>query len=382
MAKTSPPITTSRRDRGEHGQMAIFVTGLILAAVGVLLVLFGRLRIPGHPDRNGVIQPERKVSLRGAGFGVLALGAVLTIGSSVRLIGATDIGVPVTFGKVGSPLRSGIHLVAPWTEINSFSIRLQQSDMSQDTTSGDRTVADGVEVLSSEGGRMVLDVTVRYSIDPAQAGTLFRTVGSMDGIRDRIVRPDVRSFLRDVYSRYAAEEGYASKREAVATLAEDGVKKQLAPRGITVDAVKVRNITLEPNLQTQITQKLEAKQAAERALIEQGQAQTQAETRRKVAETDAQASVIAAKGQSEANTILSSSLTPELLKAKEIEAITKNGNTVLYPYGQPVSPIVDSRGGSSAAVPVAPAATAAPATTTPPTTAAAATPSTTVKPAG
>lgn len=382
MAKTSPPITTSGRDRGEHGQMAIFVTGLILAAVGVLLVLFGRLRIPGHPDRNGVIQPERKVSLRGAGFGVLALGAVLTIGSSVRLIGATDIGVPVTFGKVGSPLRSGIHLVAPWTEINSFSIRLQQSDMSQDTTSGDRAVSDGVEVLSSEGGRMVLDVTVRYSIDPAQAGTLFRTVGSMDGIRDRIVRPDVRSFLRDVYSRYAAEEGYASKREAVATLAEDGVKKQLAPRGITVDAVKVRNITLEPNLQTQITQKLEAKQAAERALIEQGQAQTQAETRRKVAETDAQASVIAAKGQSEANTILSSSLTPELLKAKEIEAITKNGNTVLYPYGQPVSPIVDSRGGSSAAVPVAPAATAAPATTTPPTTAAAATPSTTVKPAG
>jgi len=229
---------------------------------------------------------------------------------------------------------------------------------------------------------MVLDVTVRYSIDAAQAGTLFRTVGSMDGIRDRIVRPDVRSYLRDVYSRYTAEEGYAAKREAVATEAEDGIKKQLSPRGITVDAVKVRNITLEPNLQTQITQKLEAKQAAERALIEQQQAQTQAETRRKVAETDAQASVIAAKGQSEANTILSASLTPELLKAKEIEAITKNGNTVLYPYGQPVSPIVDSRGGSNAGDPVAPATTAAPATTTPPTTAAAAAPTTTVKPAG
>lgn len=358
--------------------MATFVTGLVFLVLGVLVALFGRLRIPARPNRNGVIEPERKVSLRAAGLGMAVLGLALSVGSSVKLVGATDIGVPVTFGKVGEPMRSGIHLVAPWTEINTFSIRFQQSDMSQTSTEGDRATNDGVEVLSSEGGRMILDVTVRYAIDPAQAGTLFRTVGSMDGIRERIVRPDVRAYMRDVYSRYTAEEGYASKREAVATEAEDGIKALLGKRGITVDAVKVRNITLEANLQAQITQKLEAKQAAERALIEQQKAQTEAETRRKVAETDAQAAVVAAKGQAEANTILSSSLTPELLKAKEIEAITNNGNTVLYPYGQPVSPIVDSRSGANAGD----RAVAAPPTTATPPTTAAATPSTTVKPAG
>lgn len=359
------------------GVMATFVTGLVFVVLGVLMALFGRLRIPARPNRNGVIEPERKVSLRAAGIGVGLLGVALSVGSSVRLVGATDIGVPVTFGKVGTPLNSGIHLVAPWTEISTFSIRFQQSDMSAASTEGDRATADGVEVLSSEGGKMTLDVTVRYAIEADQAGTLFRTVGSMDGIRERIVRPDVRSFLRDVYSRYTAEEGYASKREAVALEAESGIKTQLAKRGIVVDAVKVRNITLEPTLQAQITQKLEAKQAAERALIEQQKAQTEAETRRKVAETDAQAAVVAAKGQAEANTILSSSLTPELLKAKEIEAITNNGNTVLYPYGQPVSPIVDSRGGSNAGdgAVAPPPTTATPATT-------AATPSTTVRPAG
>lgn len=356
--------------------MAPFVTGLVLLVLGVLLALFGRLRIPGGPNRNGVIQPERKVSLRGAGIAAGVLGAAIAIGSTVRLVGATEIGVPVTFGKIGTPLNAGLHFVAPWTEVNTFSSRLQQSDMSQASTEGDRTNADGVEVLSSEGGKMVLDVTVRYAIDPQQASALFRTVGSMEGIRERIVRPDVRSFLRDVYSRYTAEDGYATKREAVATEAENGIKTDLAARGINVDAVKVRNITLEATLQAQITAKLEAKQAAERALIEQQKAQTEAETRRKVAETDAQAAVVAAKGQAEANSILSSSLTPELLKAKEIEAITNNGNTVLYPYGQPVSPIVDSRGGSNAGDGAGAATTAAPSTT------AAATPSTTVKPAG
>jgi regulator of protease activity HflC (stomatin/prohibitin superfamily) len=345
--------------------MGSFVFGLVLAVVGILLALFGKLRIPGGPNRRGVINPERRISLRAAGLAVTAIGAVFAIGSSVRLIGATDVGVPVTLGKIGTPLRSGVHLVLPWTDVNSFSTRLQQSDMSQTAGEGDRAGNDGVEVLSSEGGRMVLDVTVRYSVKADAAADLFRRVGSMTGIREQIVRPDVRSRLRDVYSRYTAEESYAANREKVASEAEAAVRDGLAPFGLVVDAVKVRNITLESNLQTQISAKLEAKQAAERALIEQGRAQTEAETRRKVAETDAQAAVAAARGQAEANTILAQSLTPELLRAREIEAITKNGNAVLYPYGQPVTPIVDARSGASGATP----APAAAPTTTPPTTA-------------
>jgi regulator of protease activity HflC (stomatin/prohibitin superfamily) len=360
--------------------MGLFVFGLVLVVVGILLALFGKLRIPSAPNRSGM--SERRVSLRAAGIAVTALGAVLAVGSSARLIGATDVGVPVTLGKVGAPLRSGVHFVAPWTQVSSFSTRLQQSDMSQTAGEGDRTGNDGVEVLSSEGGRMVLDVTVRYSVKAESAATLFRQVGSMNGIREQIVRPDVRSRLRDVYSRYTADEGYAAKREKVASEAEAEVRERLTPFGLVIDAVKVRNITLETNLQSQITAKLEAKQAAERALIEQQKAQTEAETRRKVAETDAQASVAAARGQAEANTILAQSLTPELLKAREIEAITKNTNTVLYPYGQPVTPIVDGRGASGAPSPTPAAAAAAATPTTTPATTAATTPPTTVKPGG
>ncbi len=362
--------------------MPLFVFGLVLLVVGAILAVIGKLKVDGGPGRNGIITPPRVVRFRTAGVALAAIGVVVAIGSSARLVGATDVGVPVTLGKIGQPLGPGIHLVAPWTQVNSFSTRLQQSDMSQTIGEGDRTTTDGIEVLSSEGGRMVLDVTVRYAVNKESAGDLFRRVGSMTGIRENVVRPDVRSGMRDVYSRHTAEDGYATKREAIALEAETLIKERLAPFGLTIDAVKVRNITLETNLQTQITAKLEAKQAAERALIEQQQAQTVAETRRKVAETDAQATVIAAKGQAEANLVLASSLTDALLKSKEIDAITKNTNTVLYPYGQPVSPIVDGRGtgNSGGAVPAPPAT---PAVTTPAvTTPAVTTPPTTVKPGG
>lgn len=348
--------------------MPLFVFGLVLIVVGAVVAVVGKMRVPTGPDRHGMISPPRVVRLRTPGLVMLGVGVVLGIGSSVRLVGATDVGVPVTLGRIGEPLGPGVHLVLPWTQVNAFSTRLQQSDMSQTVGEGDRAVTDGIEVLSNEGGRMVLDVTVRYGVQKESAAELFRRVGSMDGIRERVVRPDVRAGMRDVYSRYPAEDGYATRREAIALEAEALVKERLEPFGLVIDAVKVRNITLEASLQTQITAKLEAKQAAERALIEQEQAQTVAETRRKVAETDAQAVVIAARGQAEANEILAQSLTDALLKSKEIEAITSNTNTVLYPYGQPVSPIVDGRG-TGAGGAVAPPATSAPAASTPPTSA-------------
>ena len=314
-----------------------FVFGVIAIVAGVALFLNRRVTVP---TRGGM----RQVPISRAAPIPIVIGILAILASMIRVVGATDVGIPVTLGKIGSPLNPGIHFTMPWTTVTAFSTRLQESVMSQTSEEGDVQRADGIEVLSSEGGRLVLDVTVRYGIDPAQASALFRLVGSTDGIRDRIVRPDTRALVRDIYSRFSAEESYSIKREIVSATAEKELRDRLKPRGIVLDALKIRDITLEDNLQKQITAKLEAKQQAERALIEQKKEQTQAETRRKVAETDALSKVVTAKGEAEANRVLSQSLTPELLRAKEIDAIRTNPNTVLYPYGQPVNPFVATAG--------------------------------------
>ena len=331
--------------------MPRFILGVVLVLVGIALLVSRGVTVQTKAG------PLTKTPPKAVGLVALALGALLALSSFTRIVGATDVGIPVTLGKIGSPLNPGVHFTLPWTNVTSFSTRLLESNMSQVATEGDRTTADGVEVLSSEGGRLVLDITVRYRIDPQQASALFRVVGGVDGIRERIVRPDTRSLVRDVYSRYTAEEGYSLKREIVAGTAEKELNARLKPRGIVLDALKVRDIKLEANLQAQITAKLEAKQAAERALIEQRKAQTEAETRKKVALTDAEAKVVRARGEAEANQIITASLTSELLRAKEIEAIASNPNTVLYPYGQPVNPFVATNGARSPA--------AAPTTTVP-----------------
>jgi regulator of protease activity HflC (stomatin/prohibitin superfamily) len=310
----------------------------------------------------------RKPPVRLIGFLLIGAGIAIPAASMVKVIGATDVGIPTTFGKVGDPLLPGFHLVAPWTEVTTFSTRLQVSDMTQKPTEGDRTGDDSVTVLASEGGSLGIDVTVRYTILPDKAGTLFKKVRSMDGIRDIIVRPTVRSEMRNVYSRFTAEQGYTTKREVVEQEVNKEIRPLFADQGLVLDVVQIRDIRPAQQIVDAINKKLEASQAAERAKIEQQKALTEAETRRQVAETDKQAKVIAAQADAEANKIVQQSLTPELLRSKEIEAISKNGNTILYPYGQPITPFIDARGGSTNSSPptTAPQDDTPPASTTAP----------------
>ncbi len=336
--------------------MALFFLGIALLVVGLVLILAGGTIARAMSSQPGFPANRRPPNLRALGFLALVAGIVLPIATSVRIIGATEVGIPVTFGKIGKPLNPGFNIVLPWTEITSFSTRLQVSDMNRGGGEGDRLGDDSVTVLSSEGGELNLDVTVRYTVRSSEAANLFRRVRSMEGVRDIIVRPETRSLMRNVYSRYTAEEGYTTKREAIERVVFDELKVRLERQGLILDEVAVRDIRPAEQILQAINRKLEATQSAERAKIEQQRLLTEAETRRRVAETDKQARVIAAQGEAEANGILQESLTPELLKAREIEAIANNRNAVIYPYGQPVTPIVDARG-SAAPTTVAPSDT-------------------------
>src|SRR5881397_1876162 len=94
------------------------VAGVIAFFVGVAGVQLSR---PDPESGRGSADPSAK-AFRRWGFGLAGLMAVveivLTIASSVYIIGAGHIGVVYGFGggKIVSHLDSGTHFVAPWRE--------------------------------------------------------------------------------------------------------------------------------------------------------------------------------------------------------------------------------------------------------------------------
>ncbi|MFD6556013.1 prohibitin family protein [Streptomyces sp. SAS_267] len=260
---------------------------ILLLITAVVLFLVGRGRTAAGNWKLG--------AALSAVAGVLA-GAF----ACVHVVSASEVGVPVTFGKTGTPLVSGVHFTSPFTDITSFSTRPVDLDLNG---------KDVVEVRSSQGGVLYADVTIKWAVVPTKAVELYRLAGSEDAVEERLVLPDSREIIRNVFAKHSSEEGYASGREQISSEIAGLVKERLAPRGIDVTSVNLRNVRPSEKLQDQIDKKIQQEQATERATESARTAKAEAERKR-----------IEAEGIARANKIIDQSLSDKVLYNQCLEA--------------------------------------------------------------
>ena len=208
--------------------MASLVFGLVLLIVAAIVLIVTRAARRSGRSKSTVIDmgQGRQVTMgssvvgRVGLLGALAVGGVggfVLLSSFVRVVPANTVGIPTTFGKVGTPMNAGLHITAPWTIVTEFSTRTQELSMLRTPDEGDKTKDDSVTVIASGGGSMAVDVTVRFALTQDQAAELFKQAGTLQLVKDRFVRPDAREVVRNVFGLYTAEEGYSTKRAELAT---------------------------------------------------------------------------------------------------------------------------------------------------------------------
>lgn len=265
----------------------MFVLSILLLIAAVVLFLVGRGRTEAKGWRIGAALSAVAAVLAGA-FACL------------HVVRAYEVGVPVTFGKVGKPLYSGVQFKSPFTEVTSFSTRPVDLDLYD---------KDVVEVRSAQGGILYADVTIKWAVIPAKAVELYRLAGSEEAVQERLVLPDSREIIRNVFAKHTSEEGYATAREQIGSEIAALIKERLAPRGIDVTTVNLRNVKPSDKLQDQIDKKLQQEQTTERAVEAARTAKAEAERKR-----------IEAEGIARANGILEKSLTDKVLYNQCLEA--------------------------------------------------------------
>jgi regulator of protease activity HflC (stomatin/prohibitin superfamily) len=305
---------------------------------GPKLPPFNRSNQPKVPDLN--VGPRRIVTI--AVIGALALVGINVFNRSFVSVDANEIGVEIVRGKVQGTLQPGWHLVSPvGGKVVKFSTRLQQTSMLRGANEGDRAGDDSIETASAEGATLSVDLTVNYRLSKSDAVKLFNTIRSEEDLRERVVRPAVRSVTRDVFGQYNARDAITSKRSEIQQRITARLNERLESQGIAIETVDVRELYLPANLQEQVNQAIAAEAAGQKATIERKQKETEAETARLVAEKaaeqlritakgEADAKTIAAQAEATANKVISESLTKELIELRQIEAVYKNGNQIYF----------------------------------------------------
>jgi regulator of protease activity HflC (stomatin/prohibitin superfamily) len=308
----------------------------------------------GFPNPNKINPPNLKmpdVNLAGCKprslvlLGGLGLGAIIAfnlLSSSFVSVDANEIGVEIVRGKVQGTMEPGWHLVSPiGARVEKFSTRIEQTSMLRNASEGDRTGDDSVEAASREGATISVDITINYRLDKTQAVKLFNNVRDENDLRERLVRPAVRSVTRDIFAEYNAKDAITVKRGEIQQRVSSALNERFDGQGIIIQTVDIRELYLPENIQEQVNQSIAAEASAQKATIERRQKETEAETGRLVAEKSAERAIIEAQAQSDAakikaageaaaNRAIAESLTPGLIQLRQIEAVYKNGNQVYF----------------------------------------------------
>ena len=176
-------------------------------------------------------------------------------------------------------------IVNDWT---TFDTSTQNLIMTAKADQGDRGEKDDLRFKTRDGNDIETDVTIRWRIDPTRAAHIWEVVApTTKDIKNRLVRPNARAYVRDVLNRLDSEEYYnpdlrfAAARDATTVLAG-----RLKPYGVIVEQVILGDFSFKPEYQRLINSRKEAEKQAEKleAQILATQEANKANLQNKVAE--------------------------------------------------------------------------------------------------
>jgi len=235
------------------------------------------------------------------------------------VIGAGETGVQSLFGKVmDDELSSGFHLKNPFVKVTKLAIRTSEYTMSVSQGEGKRYAADAITVLTKEGLSINLDITVLYHLVEEKASDVYRDLGL--SYEETIIRPQIRSIIREVTANYNVKDIFSEKRLEVAKEIQNRLKEKMEPRGISLEDVLLRNVELPVNLADSIQQKLQAEQETERYDFILEKEQKEAERKR-----------IEAEGQRDSQKIINESLSTNYLQYLYINSLKDRQGTIYVP---------------------------------------------------
>lgn len=244
----------------------------------------------------------------------IAIATVILVFSTFIIIQPTERGIvfkKFTTGLDKEHVREpGFHIIAPWNEIYTYDVRIQQKE-------------ETLDILDKNGLSLSMDVSIQFRPRYEEIGYLHEKF-PQTYIRDLII-PQLRSTVRQVTGQYSAEQIYSTERKTVEDKIIQNTQKVLNKNHIHMEALLIRSIKLPPKIKESIELKLKEEQEALTYKYKLDKERQEAERKE-----------IAAEAEAKYNRIVTESLSDNLLQWRGIEAtleLSKSENSKVVVIG-------------------------------------------------
>jgi prohibitin 1 len=259
------------------------------------------------------------MTARTSWIGILLTAAVVAGAGCARVVEDGETGIKRTFGNIDDePLDSGMHFYVPVVSaIEKWNVKT-------------REIKEQARVPSSEGLISAMDVSVIFNVTPRDAVKVRKTIGV--NYETVVLQPFIRDAIRNVASGYPVKALFSDEgRTEISGRILSMLKDRLEKRGITVQDVLLRDVTLPPTFLASIESKLKAEQES-----------LQKEFELQKAKKDAEIEVAQAQGVAEANKIIAKSITPEYIQYMWVKGLNDGNSEVIYVPTEANLPILEA----------------------------------------
>jgi regulator of protease activity HflC (stomatin/prohibitin superfamily) len=296
-----------------------------LITIGLIIIVAALFAVRAVP----YMQDNKSKVLTAAGLIFL----MLLIFASVKQVEPGMVGVQKLFGKVSNNvLESGLNIINPLVKVVMFDIRTENYTMSGVQDEGAVRGDDAIRVLSADGLEVIVDLTVLYKVIPSEAPRLLKEIGT--DYKNVLVRPICRTGIRNNAVYYDAVSLYSTKRDEFQNRIFSAIESNFKERGLMLEQLLIRNITLPESVKAAIESKINAEQEAQKMTFVLQKERQEAERKR-----------VEAQGIADYQKILSSGLSDRLLQYEMIKAISSSPNSklILMTNGKGLPIMVDTK---------------------------------------
>jgi regulator of protease activity HflC (stomatin/prohibitin superfamily) len=232
---------------------------------------------------------------------IVVIVIIIILAMTVRTVDTGEVAVVTQFGVVTGTEGAGIHIKSPLEEYHVISVKQEQVDEIYYTATKD------TQSINQQ-------IVTQLAVDPTSCKSLYEkfTGNHLEGI----VKPVLYDGFKSATAAFTLE-GAIAQRDALAAKMLENVKSKLEPYGIIVVSVEIKDVQIPEAF----AQAVEDKKVAE-------QIQARAETEKLTAIIKAEQELEVKKLEAEANTIVTQTLSEQILRQ---QFITKwDGKLPLY----------------------------------------------------
>lgn len=250
---------------------------------------------------------------------IIALAVILVLAvvaaNCFTIVEAGHTGVVVTLGKVNEGvLQEGIHVKAPFVQkVVKIDNRITKLEVE-------------TEAFSKDLQTVATTLAINYRVDTSKSYSIYKNIGA--DYETVLVTPAVNEVLKAITSKYTAEES-VTNRALISDGLIEGLNEKLNNIGLYVTDVNIINFDFSEAFIAAI----EEKQVAQQKLLK---SETDKQTAIINAEAKAETIRITAEAEAKANTIISNSLTDEVIEYNKVEKwngelpkVTGNGGSLV-----------------------------------------------------